>query len=86
MFVVMVVVERLGNIFLMVVWVFLIVGLVFFLVFVFGIFWSCVICMGVFVGMLVGMMLIIYYILCVEFNSILWFGISGLKMELWFYV
>ena len=36
--------------------------------------------------MLVGVMLSIYYILRVEFDSIPWLGLSGFRMEPWFHV
>ena len=38
------------------------------------------------VGMLVGLAVAIYYIFRVEFDTIPWLGISGLRMEPWFQV
>lgn len=78
--------EKPGNILSMVAWAFSIAGSAFFPALVLGIFWSRATRTGALAGMLVGMMLTIYYILRVEFNSIPWLGISGLKMEPWFHV
>lgn len=78
--------EKPGNILSMVAWAFSIAGSAFFPALVLGIFWSRATRTGALAGMLAGMMLTIYYILRVEFNSIPWLGISGLKMEPWFHV
>lgn len=78
--------EKPGNILSMVAWAFSIAGSAFFPALVLGIFWNRATRTGALAGMLIGMLLTIYYILRVEFNSIPWLGISGLKMEPWFHV
>ncbi len=58
----------------------------FFPALVLGIFWERATRVGALAGMLVGVMLSIYYILRVEFDSIPWLGLSGFRMEPWFHV
>jgi len=78
--------QKPGTILLMVAWAFSIAGSAFFPALVLGIFWQRATRAGALAGMLVGVMLSIYYILRVEFDSIPWFGLSGFRMEPWFHV
>ncbi|MDP3538873.1 MAG: sodium:solute symporter family protein [Azonexus sp.] len=78
--------EKPGTILSMVAWAFSIAGSAFFPALVLGIFWKRATCAGALSGMLVGMLLSIYYIIRVEFDSIPWLGISGFGMEPWFQV
>ena len=70
----------------MVAWAFSIAGSGFFPALVLGIFWRRATRTGALAGMLVGVLLTIYYILRVEFDSIPWLGISGFNMAPWFQV
>lgn len=78
--------EKPGTIVSMVAWAFSIAGSAFFPALVLGIFWERATRTGALAGMLVGMLLTIYYILRVEFDSIPWLGIKGIAMEPWFHV
>ncbi|WP_265942924.1 sodium:solute symporter family protein [Dechloromonas sp. A34] len=78
--------EKPGTILAMVAWAFSIAGSAFFPALVLGIFWQRATRTGALAGMLVGMLLTVYYILRVEFDSIPWLGIKGIHMEPWFHV
>jgi cation/acetate symporter len=78
--------QKPGTILSMVAWAFSIAGSAFFPALVLGIFWERATRVGALAGMVVGVMLSIYYILRVEFDSIPWLGISGFRMEPWFHV
>ncbi len=78
--------QKPGTILSMVSWAFSIAGSAFFPALVLGIFWQRATRAGALAGMLVGMLLTIYYILRVEFDSIPWLGISGFNMAPWFHV
>ncbi len=78
--------QKPGTILSMVAWAFSIAGSAFFPALVLGIFWARATRAGALTGMLTGMLLSIYYILRVEFDSIPWLGISGFRMEPWFHV
>jgi cation/acetate symporter len=78
--------QKPGTILSMVAWAFSIAGSAFFPALVLGIFWERATRAGALAGMLVGVMLSIYYILRVEFDNIPWFGLSGFRMEPWFHV
>jgi len=78
--------QKPGTILSMVAWAFSIAGSAFFPALVLGIFWERATRAGALAGMLVGVMLSIYYILRVEFDSIPWLGLSGFRMEPWFHV
>ncbi|MCG2577963.1 cation acetate symporter [Dechloromonas sp. XY25] len=78
--------QKPGTILSMVAWAFSIAGSAFFPALVLGIFWQRATRIGALAGMLVGMLLSLYYILRVEFDSIPWLGISGFNMEPWFHV
>ena len=76
--------EKPGTILSMVAWAFSIAGSAFFPALVLGIFWRRATGQGALAGMLVGGLLAVYYILRVEFDTIPWLGITGMKMALWF--
>lgn len=78
--------QKPGTILSMVSWAFSIAGSAFFPALVLGIFWQRATRAGALAGMLLGMLLTIYYILRVEFDSIPWLGIKGIGMEPWFHV
>ncbi len=76
--------EKPGTILSMVAWAFSIAGSAFFPALVLGIFWERATRAGALAGMIVGVMLSIYYILRVEFDTIPWLGVSAFRMEPWF--
>ncbi len=78
--------QKPGTILSMVAWAFSIAGSAFFPALVLGIFWERATRSGALAGMLVGLLTTLYYLLRVEFDSIPWLGISGLRMEPWFHV
>jgi cation/acetate symporter len=78
--------QKPGTILSMVSWAFSIAGSAFFPALVLGIFWERATRAGALAGMVVGILLSIYYILRVEFDSIPSLGISGFNMEPWFHI
>ena len=78
--------QKPGTILSMVSWAFSIAGSAFFPALVLGIFWERATRTGALAGMVVGIVLSIYYIIRVEFDSIPWLGISGFGMEPWFHI
>ncbi|KAB2927223.1 MAG: cation acetate symporter [Dechloromonas sp.] len=78
--------EKPGTILSMVAWAFSIAGSAFFPALVLGIFWNRATRTGALAGMLVGVLLTVYYIIRVEFDGIAWLGIHNLKMDPWFHV
>lgn len=78
--------QKPGTILSMVAWAFSIAGSAFFPALVLGIFWERATRQGALAGMIVGVLLSIYYIVRVEFDTIPWLGISGLHMEPWLHI
>ncbi|UCV27079.1 sodium:solute symporter family protein [Ferribacterium limneticum] len=78
--------QKPGTILSMVAWAFSIAGSAFFPALVLGIFWERATRQGALAGMIVGVLISIYYIVRVEFDSIPWLGISGLHMDPWFHI
>jgi len=78
--------QKPGTILSMVSWAFSIAGSAFFPALVLGIFWERATRAGALAGMLVGILLSIYYIIRVEFDSIPMLGISGFGMDPWFHI
>ncbi|MBP6638527.1 MAG: cation acetate symporter [Sulfuritalea sp.] len=78
--------QKPGTILSMVAWAFSIAGSAFFPALVLGIFWRRATRAGALAGMVVGLSVAIYYIFRVEFDTIPWLGVSGLRMEPWFHV
>ena len=78
--------QKPGTILSMVSWAFSIAGSAFFPALVLGIFWERATRAGALAGMVVGILLSIYYIIRVEFDSIPILGISGFGMDPWFHI
>jgi cation/acetate symporter len=78
--------QKPGTILSMVSWAFSIAGSAFFPALVLGIFWEKATRAGALAGMVIGILLSIYYIIRVEFDSIPMLGISGFGMEPWFHI
>ena len=78
--------QKPGTILSMVSWAFSIAGSAFFPALVLGIFWERATRAGALAGMIVGIVLSIYYILRVEFDSIPILGISGFNMDPWWHI
>ncbi|MFH1661213.1 MAG: cation/acetate symporter [Rhodocyclaceae bacterium] len=78
--------QKPGTILSMVSWAFSIAGSAFFPALVLGIFWERATRAGALTGMVVGILLSIYYIIRVEFDSIPILGISGFGMDPWFHI
>jgi len=78
--------QKPGTILSMVSWAFSIAGSAFFPALVLGIFWERATRAGALAGMVVGIVLSIYYIIRVEFDSIPLLGINGISMEPWFHI
>jgi putative solute:sodium symporter small subunit len=82
----MVAAQKPGTIVSMVAWAFSIAGSALFPALVLGIFWRRATRAGALAGMVVGLAVAIYYIFRVEFDSLAWIGVSGLRMAPWFNV
>ncbi|MGE5490843.1 MAG: VC_2705 family sodium/solute symporter [Actinomycetota bacterium] len=76
--------QKPGTILSMVAWAFSIAASAFFPALVLGIFWKRANSQGAVAGMVVGLLLTLYYMVRVEFDSIPWLGVSGLQMAPWF--
>lgn len=76
--------QKPASILFMVSWAFSIAAAAFFPALVCGIFWKRANRAGAVSGMLVGMLLTIYYLVRVQFDSIPWLGIHGIAMAPWF--
>ena len=82
----MVAAQKPGTILSMVAWAFSIAGSAFFPALVLGIFWRRATRTGALAGMIAGLAVAIYYIFRMEFDSLTWFGVSGLRMAPWFHI
>ncbi len=78
--------QKPGTILSMVAWAFSIAASAFFPALVLGIFWRRATRAGALAGMLVGLLITVYYIFRVEFDTITWLGVSNLRMDPWFYL
>jgi cation/acetate symporter len=78
--------QKPGTILSMVAWAFSIAGSAFFPALLRGIVSRRATRAGALAGMVVGLSVAIYYIFRVEFDTIPWLGVSGLRMEPWFHV
>ena len=85
-FAAMVAAQKPGTILAMVAWAFSIAGSAFFPALVLGIFWRRATRAGALTGMIVGLLVAVYYIFRMEMDSISWIGVSGLRMTPWFHV
>lgn len=75
--------QRPGSILSMVAWAFSLAGAAFFPALVLGIFWKGANKTGAVSGMVLGLCVTVYYLLRVQFDSIPWLGIHGIRMEPW---
>ena len=76
--------QKPATILFMVAWAFSLAGAAFFPALVLGIFWKRANKAGAISGMLVGLLLSLYYMVRVEFDAIPWLGIHGIGMAPWF--
>lgn len=79
----MVAAQKPASILFMVAWAFSIAGAAFFPALVLGIFWKRANRAGAISGMVVGLLITLYYMVRVQFDTIPWFGIHGIGMEPW---
>ncbi len=82
----MVAAQKPATILYMVAWAFSIAGSAFFPALVLGIFWKRTNREGAIAGMVSGLMVTLYYMVRVEFDSIPWLGLHGIGMEPWLQV
>jgi cation/acetate symporter len=75
--------QKPGTILFMVAWAFSLAGAAFFPALVLGIFWKRASTAGAVSGMLVGLLITMYYMVRVQFDNIPWLGIHGIGMEPW---
>jgi cation/acetate symporter len=75
--------QKPATILSMVAWAFSIAGAAFFPALVLGIFWKRANKQGAVAGMLAGLLMTLYYMLRVQFDSIAWLGLHGIGMEPW---
>lgn len=76
--------QRPATILYMVAWAFSIAGAAFFPALVLGIFWPRANRQGAVAGMIVGVLMTLYYMTRVQFENIPWLGLHGIGMEPWF--
>ena len=82
----MVAAQKPGTILAMVAWAFSIAGSAFFPALVLGIFWRRATRAGALSGMIVGLLVAVYYIFRMELDTSAWLGGIGLRMTPWFHV
>ena len=75
--------QKPATILSMVAWAFSIAGAAFFPALVLGVFWKRANKYGAVAGMLAGLMITLYYMVRVQFDSISWLGLHGIGMEPW---
>lgn len=75
--------QKPGTILFMVAWAFSIAAAAFFPALVLGIFWKRANKAGAVSGMVVGLLITLYYMVRVQFDTIPWLGIYGIGMEPW---
>ena len=76
--------QKPGTILSMVAWAFSIAGSAFFPALVLGIFWARATRAGAIAGMVVGLVVTLYYILRLEFGGFSWLGFDGARLDPWF--
>ncbi len=76
--------QKPGTILSMVAWAFSIAGAAFFPALVLGIFWARATRAGAIAGMVVGLLLTLYYILRLEFGGYSWLGVAEGSLDPWF--
>ena len=75
--------QKPATILYMVAWAFSIAGSAFFPALVLGIFWKRANKAGAISGMVLGLLVTLYYMVRVQFDTIPWLGIHGIGMEPW---
>ncbi|HRD86859.1 MAG TPA: cation acetate symporter [Accumulibacter sp.] len=75
--------QKPATILFMVAWAFSLAGAALFPALIVGVFWKRATHAGAVSGMLVGLLLTLYYMVRVHFDSIPWLGIQGIGMEPW---
>lgn len=75
--------QKPATILFMVAWAFSLAGSAFFPALILGIFWRRATSAGAVSGMVVGLLVTIYYMVRVHFDAIPWLGIQGIGMEPW---
>jgi len=75
--------QKPATILFMVAWAFSLAGSAFFPALILGIFWKRATSAGAVSGMVVGLLVTIYYMVRVHFDAIPWLGIHGIGMEPW---
>jgi cation/acetate symporter len=75
--------QKPATILAMVAWAFSLAGAAFFPALVLGIFWERANRAGAVAGMLIGLLVTLYYMVRVQFNAIPWLGLHGIGMEPW---
>ena len=76
--------QKPATILFMVAWAFSLAGASFFPALVLGIFWSRATGSGAVWGMMTGLLVTVFYMVRVQFDSIPWLGIHGIGMDPWF--
>jgi len=75
--------QKPATILFMVAWAFSLAGAALFPALILGVFWKRANRVGAISGMLVGLLVTIYYMVRVQFDNIPWLGIQGIGMEPW---
>ena len=75
--------QKPATILFMVAWAFSLAGAAFFPALVLGIFWKRANKAGAISGMVIGLLVTLYYMVRVQFDAIPWLGIQGIGMEPW---
>ena len=75
--------QKPATILFMVAWAFSLAGAAFFPALVLGIFWKRANKAGAVSGMVIGLLVTLYYMVRVQFDTIPWLGIHGIGMEPW---
>ncbi len=75
--------QKPATILFMVAWAFSLAGSAFFPALVLGIFWKRANKAGAISGMVIGLLVTMYYMVRVQFDAIPWLGIHGIGMEPW---
>ena len=75
--------QKPATILFMVAWAFSLAGAAFFPALVLGIFWKRANKPGAISGMVIGLLVTLYYMVRVQFDAIPWLGIRGIGMEPW---
>ncbi len=75
--------QKPATILFMVAWAFSLAGAAFFPALILGVFWKRATPAGAVSGMVIGLLVTLYYMVRVHFDTIPWLGIQGIGMEPW---